>query len=113
MHSGGFQIDDFRNGGKHPQFEVIKKHIERAVQDLFIDSLRSRANDLLYVFNEESQIDGFTERILNYWEGLEDYEVCKEVLDLSKEFKERWRNRESVEESPSISRIKNLFKSQE
>jgi hypothetical protein len=65
------------------------------------------------VFNEESQIDGFTERILNYWEGLEDYEVCKEVLDLSKEFKERWRNRESVEESPSISRIKNLFKSQE
>jgi hypothetical protein len=113
MHSSGFQMEDFRNGGKHPQFEVIKKHIERAVQDLFIDSLRSKTDDLLYVFNEESQIDGFTERILNYWEGLEDYEVCKEVLDLSKEFKERWRNRESVEESPSISRIKNLFKSQE
>ena len=32
-------------------------------------------------------------------------------LDLSKEFKERWKNREFIEESPSISRIKNLFKS--
>ena len=113
MNSGGFQINDFRNEGGHPQFEVIKKHIERAVQDLFIDSLRSKTNDLLYVFNEESQIDGFTERILHYWEDLEDYEICKEVLELSKEFKERWKNRESVEESPSISRIKNLFKSQE
>jgi hypothetical protein len=113
MHSSRFQINDFENGGKHPQFEVIKKHIERAVQDLFMDSLRSKTDDLLYVFNEESQIDGFTERILNYWEELEDYEVCKEVLDLSKEFKERWKNRESFEESPSISRIKNLFKSQE
>lgn len=106
-------MDDFNMGGKHPQFEVIKKHIERAVQDLFIDSLRSKTNDLLYVFNDESQIDGFTERILNYWERLENYEVCKEVLDLSKDFKERWKNRESVEESPSISRIKDLFKSHE
>jgi hypothetical protein len=113
MFKGDFYMDDFRMGGKHPQFEVIKKHIERAVQDLFIDSLRSKTNDLLYVFNDETQIDGFTERILNYWEGLEDYEVCKEVLDLSKDFKERWKNRETVEESPSISRIKDLFKSQE
>jgi hypothetical protein len=113
MFGGDFYMDDFRSSGKHPQFEVIKKHIERAVQDLFIDSLRSRTNDLLYVFNDEAQIDGFTERILNYWEALEDYEVCKEVLDLSKEFKERWKNRESVEESPNISRIKDLFKSHE
>jgi hypothetical protein len=113
MFKGDFYMDDFNMGGKHPQFEVIKKHIERAVQDLFIDSLRSKTNDLLYVFNDESQIDGFTERILNYWERLENYEVCKEVLDLSKDFKERWKNRESVEESPSISRIKDLFKSHE
>ena len=39
-----FYMDDFKMGGKHPQFEIIKKHIERAVQDLFIDSLRSRSN---------------------------------------------------------------------
>ena len=112
MYNDGFSMDDFGNVGKHPQFDVIKKHIERAVQDLFIDSLRTKTDDLLYVFNDESQIDSFTKRILNYWEELEDYEVCKEVLGLSKEFKERWKNRESVEESPSISRIKNLFKSQ-
>ena len=113
MFSSDFHTDDFRMGGKHPQFKVIKKHIERAVQDLFVDSLRSRTDDLLYVFSDESQIDAFTERILSYWEELEDYEVCKEVLDLSKDFKERWKNRESVEESSSIARIKDLFKSQE
>ena len=113
MSRGDFYMDDFRMGGKHPQFEIIKKHIERAVQDLFIDSLRSRTNDLVYVFNDESQIDGFTERILNYWEGLENNEVCKEVVDLSKEFKERWRNRESLEDSTGITRLKSLFKSQE
>jgi hypothetical protein len=106
-------MDDFKNVGNHPQFGIIKKHIERAVQDLFIDSLRTRTDDLLYVFSDESQIDAFTKRILNYWEELEDYEVCKEVLDLSKNFKERWKNRESVEESTSIARIKSLFKSQE
>lgn len=113
MYIDGFGLDDFKNVGNHPQFGIIKKHIERAVQDLFIDSLRTRTDDLLYVFSDESQIDAFTKRILNYWEGLEDYEVCKEVLDLSKNFKERWKNRESVEEPPSISRIKGLFKSQE
>jgi hypothetical protein len=113
MHSGDFYMGDFMMGGKHPQFEIIKKHIERAVQDLFIDSLRSKTNDLLYVFDEESQIDGFTERILNYWEELENYEVCKEVVDLSNDFKERWKSREYLEESAGISRLKNLFKSQE
>jgi hypothetical protein len=113
MYIDGFGMDDFKNVGNHPQFGIIKKHIERAVQDLFIDSLRTRTDDLLYVFNDESQIDAFTKRILNYWEELEDYEVCKEVLDLSKNFKERWKNRESVEESTSIARIKSLFKSQE
>jgi hypothetical protein len=92
-----FYMDDFKMGGKHPQFEIIKKHIERAVQDLFIDSLRSRTNDLIYVFNEESQIDGFTERILNYWEGLENYEICKEVVDLSKdgETENLWKNHQA------------------
>ena len=112
MHSGDFYMGDFMMGGKHPQFEIIKKHIERAVQDLFIDSLRTKTDDLLYVFNDESQIDSFTKRILNYWEELEDYEVCKEVLDLTKEFKERWKKQEFVDESLSISRIKSLFKSQ-
>ena len=112
MYNDGFSMDDFGNVGKHPQFDVIKKHIERAVQDLFIDSLRTKTDDLLYVFNDESQIDSFTKRILNYWEELEDYEVCKEVLDLTKEFKERWKKQEFVGESLSISRIKSLFKSQ-
>jgi hypothetical protein len=112
MYNDGFSMDDFGNVGKHPQFDVIKKHIERAVQDLFIDSLRTKTDDLLYVFNDESQIDSFTKRILNYWEELEDYEVCKEVLDLTKEFKERWKKQEFVDESLSISRIKSLFKSQ-
>ena len=40
---GYFQSDswgDFTNKLNHPQFEVLKKHIDRAVQDLFLNSLR-------------------------------------------------------------------------
>jgi hypothetical protein len=110
FNGGDFYLDDFSSGPKHPQFDLIKKHIERAVQDLFIESLRSKTEDLLYVFKDESQIDDFTERILNYWEGLENYEICKEVLDLTKNLKERWTNRESREgDSAGLSRIRDLF----
>jgi hypothetical protein len=108
-----FQFNGFSGDSKHPQFPTIKKHIERAVQDLFLDSLRNKSNDLLYVFGDEKQIDGFVERILNYWEGLEDYEVCKEVLELTGDFKQRWQERESLGDSSALIRIRELFKPQE
>lgn len=101
----------FEGENSHPQFALIKKHIERAVQDLFLDSLRKKSNDLLYVFNNEEQIDAFVDRILKYWEALENYEICKEVLSLTSDFKERWRNKETEEDSPALLRIKELFKS--
>lgn len=94
----------------HPQFTLIKKHIERAVQDLFLDSLRKKSQDLLYVFNSEEQIDTFVDRILKYWEELENYEICKEVLSLTVDFKERWNNRGQNDDSPALLRIKELFK---
>lgn len=109
MGAGDFQFDDL--GPKHPQFDLIKRHIERAVQDLFIDSLRSETDELLYVFKDESQIDDFTQRVLTYWENLENYEVCKEVLELTKNLKKRWETRESKDvDTAGLSRIRDLFK---
>lgn len=99
-----FSLDD-----KHPQFALIKKHIERAVQDLFLDSLRNDMDTLVHAFTNEDQIDGFVERILKYWEVLEDYEVCKEVISLSKTFKKRWKNRDEMPQSEGLMRLKNLF----
>ena len=98
-------------GQNHPQYEVIKKHIERAVQDLFLESLRSKSPELIYVFTDEQQIDAFIKRILNYWENLENYEICQEVVNLSSDLKERWKNRDTEETSTGLMRIKDLFKS--
>ena len=109
---GGFGFDSSNMGQKHPQFEIIKRHIERAVQDLFLDSLRNRNNDLVHIFSNEEQIDVFIKRVLKYWEDLEDYEVCKEVVELTKDFKEKWKNRDSLEESSGLTRLKNLFDQQ-
>lgn len=108
MSKSGYD-SEFSLDEKHPQFGLIKKHIERAVQDLFLDSLRNDTNNLVHVFANEAQIDGFTERILKYWEAFEDYEVCKEVILLSKDFKEKWRNREEIPQSEALMRLKNLF----
>lgn len=100
-------------GGSHPQFSILKKHIERAVQDLFLDALRTQSPELLYVFSDEAQIDGFVKRILTYWEELENYEICQEVMGLSKKFKEKWSNRDLEESSVGLDRIRDLFKSKD
>lgn len=101
--------NDYSLDDKHPQFSLIKKHIERAVQDLFLDSLRNDTDNLVHVFSNEEQIDGFVERILKYWEQYEDYEVCKEVISLSKKFKKRWKERDEIPQSEGLMRLKNLF----
>jgi hypothetical protein len=98
-------------GQNHPQYDIIKKHIERAVQDLFLESLRSQSLELVYIFTDEQQIDLFIKRILTYWESLENYEVCQEVMNLSNDLKERWRNRDVEETSTGLMRIRDLFKS--
>lgn len=103
------QSGEYNLNEHHPQSDLIKKHIERAVQDLFLDSLRNEKEQLVHVFTDESQIDGFINRVLKYWENLEDYETCKEVVSLSANFKNRWKNRSEMPPSPGFIRIKSLF----
>lgn len=93
----------------HPQYKLLKTHIERAVQDMFLFSLRKKSNDLVYVFGSEEQIDGFVKRILDYWESLEKYEVCQEVVNLSKEFKEKWNSRDVENPETGFIKIKDIF----
>ncbi len=93
----------------HPQYSILKKHIERSVQDMFLSSLRRKSKDLVYVFTSEEQIDGFIKRMLDYWGKLEKYEICKEILDLSKEFKEEWKTRDSENPETGFIKIKDVF----
>ena len=91
---GYFQSDswgDFTNKLNHPQFEVLKKHIDRAVQDLFLSSLRTQDRDFLFIFDNEDQIEKFGQKMIKYWEKEEDYEICSEIVKLKKRMTTKWR----------------------
>lgn len=91
---GHFQSDswgDFANKINHPQFEILKKHIDRAVQDLFLSSLRTQNRDFLFIFDNEDQISKFSQRMIKYWEEEENYEICSEIVRLKKKMTNKWR----------------------
>ena len=100
----GYPID------KHPQYSILKRHIERSVQDLFLISLRNQNDDIFYVFETVEQIDAFLGRMLKYWEKYEKYETCQEIVKLGNELKDKWINRESNPETPGEIRIKDIFR---
>lgn len=90
---GYFQRDNWESFGEgsHPQFEVLKKHIDRAVQDLFLTSLRSQDRDFLFIFDKEDQIEKFSQKMIKYWESEENYEVCAEIVKLKKKMVSKWK----------------------
>jgi hypothetical protein len=96
---------------RHPQYDILKKHIERSVQDMFLSTLRNQPIELIFIFENENQIDGFSDRVLKYWEGLEKYEICSEVIELSKQLKEKWKNRDGLEKTEGFVRIQDIFRS--
>jgi len=109
-----FNFDDsnpflFGFGNSHPQFSLIKKHIERSVQDLFLTSLREQPEEMVYVFTEEEQIEKFKSRMLAYWEQYEEYEICQEVSEKIEDLKERWKARDTEVDPLSLEKIKALF----
>lgn len=99
----------FGLGESHPQFNLIKKHIERSVQDLFLNTLREQPEEMIYVFKEEEQIERFKSRMLSYWEKFEEYEICQEVSERIEGLVEKWKNRDTKEDSLSLEKIKSLF----
>ena len=104
----GRGIDGFPT---HSQHEILKKHVERSIQDIFLNSLRDRMNDLVYVFDNPDQIDSFIGRMLNYWERVENYETCLEIKNLSVPLKTKWENRGTIDPGEASIRIKDIFKS--
>ena len=109
---GYFQRENWDSFGseRHPQFEVLKKHIDRAVQDLFLNSLRVQNEDFLYIFDSKDQIEKFAERMIKYWEAEEKYEVCAEILRLKKKMVTKWKKAMAKEEKDG-EEIKEWFKS--
>jgi hypothetical protein len=78
---------------------------------MFLSTLRNQPIELIFIFENENQIDGFSDRVLKYWEGLEKYEICSEVIELSKQLKEKWGNRDNLEKTEGSIRIRNIFQS--
>lgn len=84
-------FSDWRNSySKHPQRNLIRFLIERAVQDIFLDALRNNMGDIVYIFMKGQQIEEFIGRMIKYWEELEDYEKCSEIKNLGEELKKLW-----------------------
>lgn len=98
---GYFQMSNWGSPGEggHPQFDILKKHIDRAVQDLFLNSLRTQHNDFLYLFEDRDQIEKFVGRMIKYWEKEENYETCAEILKLKKKMISKWKKVISKEPS--------------
>lgn len=96
-------------GDSHPQFPLIKKHIERSVQDLFLISLREQPEEMVYVFTEEEQIEKFKSRMLSYWEKFEEYEICQEISEKIEDLKTRWKERDTEVNPLTLEKIKALF----
>ena len=113
FEDSGEEFGEERSGEslRHPQYDILRKHIERSVQDMFLSSLRSQPVELIFIFETEEQIDGFGNRVLKYWEELEKYEICSEVIELTKQLKEKWKNRGDIERTEGLLRIRDIFKS--
>lgn len=103
-----FNSDDSQEQ-QHPQYEILKRHVERCVQDMFLEALRTQPNELCFLFGDELQIDEFTKRMLSYWEASENFEICQEILELSSTFKEKWRNRTDLDPGKGSARIIDIF----
>ena len=86
------EYSDWRSSfDDHPQFSVLKSHAERAVQDLFLVALRTQDEEFIYIFDSAKKIDDFAAKMIKYWEVVENYEICAEILSLLKEIKSKWR----------------------
>lgn len=86
---------DFYNGWgssfeTHPQFNVLKTHIDRAVQDLFFESLTEQNEEFLHIFSDEKKIEEFVGRMLKYWEKEENYELCSQIMILKSQLISKW-----------------------
>lgn len=75
----------------HPQHDILKCHVERAVQDLFLNALRLQSDDFVYIFDTEKKINDFCFRMVLYWEKEENYEICGEIVSLKSSLKSKWK----------------------
>jgi hypothetical protein len=75
----------------HPQHAILKKAIDRAVHDIFLQALREQHNEFLSIFESEDKIEDFVSRTLKYWETEEIYEICAEIQKLKKQVIQKWK----------------------
>lgn len=89
---GNYHFSDWGSSfDDHPQYDILKCHVERAVQDLFLNALRLQSDDFVYIFDNEEKIDDFCFRMVSYWEREEKYEICGEIVSLKSDLKLKWK----------------------
>src|SRR5210317_832119 len=101
--SGNYHFSDWSSSfDEHPQYAILKCHVERAVQDLFLNALRLQSEDFVYIFDSEERIDDFCFRMVSYWESEENYEICGEIVSLKKSLKSKWNKVPQVDRGKEI-----------
>jgi len=75
----------------HPQHAVLKKNIDRAVHNIFLQALREQQDEFLSIFESEDKIEDFVSRTLKYWEEEEKYEICAEIQKLKTQVIQKWK----------------------
>lgn len=96
----------------HPQSEILIKHVERATQDIFYDSLKTETSDLFFLIKSEKKLDQFLGKMIKYWEQMEEFEKCSEIMKLGNELRNKWdQKRESISKLTPMERLHNWIKS--
>jgi hypothetical protein len=91
IEPGNYHFSDWGSSfDDHPQYSLLKDHVERAVQDLFLHALRLQSEDFVYIFDSEKKVDDFCSRMTSYWESQECYEICAEIVLLREDLKKKW-----------------------
>jgi len=91
LNPGNYHFSDWRSSFEgHPQYSILKCHVERAVQDLFLNALRTQTSDFVCIFDKQEKIDDFCFRMVSYWEEQENYEICGEIVSLKKKLEKSW-----------------------
>lgn len=71
------------------QPEILKKNIDRAIHDLFLNYFRNQSDEFIFIFNDSDEIESLSHKMITYWESQENYEICSEIVTLKEKLKEK------------------------
>lgn len=95
----------------HRQIDLIRNHLTRAMQDLFLLSVRNLDNEFLLIFDSEKEIDELFSGMVKYREEIEEYEICEEIIKRKPDMIIKWKETLSGPDSKGYEEIRAWLKS--